>query len=284
MVNHARSCPNDASGSFLRRPSSPPVASQSQLGKALTTFSRRGMLGYESLLPIARLSRRTFWAVAGAGAVFLAILPFAWSRSPFETVPYTLRFCSGGKETPSAEYSGLEPLNRFNLSPLPSANHSRIFHASQKPVRSKHTHSIYSGSNCVGPGDDVNARCHFKNIGIQLTGEPVNPDHPKSNVAQSFKLLYYRPAEMKADGDTPNSVPPIYWHERFKSAGPWARFASPTGAAVIPLVLYGDGIPENAFWSTSENTVFTGSFWPENYGHALGDDFFPIYRLAKQFG
>jgi len=42
-------------------------------------------------------------------------------------------------------------------------------------------------------------------------------------------------------------------------------------------------IPEDAIWSAADVHVLYGQFWPENFGHVLGDDVYPAYQLMRMF-
>ena len=43
-------------------------------------------------------------------------------------------------------------------------------------------------------------------------------------------------------------------------------------------------IPATAVWDDAPAVVYMASFWPENFGHALGDDVMAAYQLASRLG
>lgn len=92
----------------------------------------------------------------------------------------------------------------------------------------------------------------------------------------SVSLFYYRPIQAKQS--------PIFWYDEFPQEGPWVRIDR--DSSLTPTMIYSplSQEPEITYWSPAQTSVLTESFWPENYGHALGDDFLPIYRLATSFG
>ncbi|KAK4704817.1 hypothetical protein P7C70_g1388, partial [Phenoliferia sp. Uapishka_3] len=132
---------------------------------------------------------------------------------------------------------------------------------------------LYSGHNCVGrdPGGDA-TRCRFRNVCLELKERlPTYTTNPPT--AQSVKLSYFRPIEARAA--------PLYWWGWWNAKTSWARIGA--DSPLIPEIRL-EPIPQDALWSPAETTVLTESWWPENFAHALGDDYLPVYRLAKSFG
>lgn len=62
--------------------------------------------------------------------------------------------------------------------------------------------------------------------------------------------------------------------------GPWLKVD--WSGNIRPEIIDGP-VPQDALWSPAQTTVLTEAWWPENFGHALGDDYFPLYRLARAF-
>ncbi|GAA6060575.1 hypothetical protein JCM10212_006810 [Sporobolomyces blumeae] len=145
--------------------------------------------------------------------------------------------------------------------------------------------AIYSAHNCVGvayEGNDLdNNRCHFQNVCLELL-EPVllQPDLPlpeypwsEPRPPQSFKLTYFRPRVAE--------TAPFYWNDLIGEGRPWVRVAR--DSYLTPTMEY-SAIPSDALWSPSQQAVLQEAYWPENFGHSMGDDFLPAYRLVKSFG
>lgn len=173
--------------------------------------------------------------------------------------------------------SRLYPTSSSNrISPLPPA----------LAITNPHSHETYSSHICTGnektdPGQDL-VRCHFRNVCLSLE-EEVGTDydfnrfdkHNRMRKKSSVTLKYYRPAVARKA--------PLYWMSDFplEKGASWVKIGR--DSSLTPDIIY-HSIPPETMWSPTKTTVLTEAFWPENVGHALGDDFFPIYRLAKSFG
>lgn len=120
--------------------------------------------------------------------------------------------------------------------------------------------------------------------------EPLDPYGEHHPTDSSVHLSYFRPTAAKSA--------PLYWYNEFRLHLPWVRIDR--DSPLIPEILY-NSIPQEAVWSPAETTVLTEAFWPENvrrcippsrawltatpqFGHSLGDDYLPPYRLARSFG
>ncbi|POY75518.1 hypothetical protein BMF94_1420 [Rhodotorula taiwanensis] len=139
---------------------------------------------------------------------------------------------------------------------------------------------LYSGNNCIGKahfGPELDAtRCHSQNVCIELQ-KPVRPqqwDYAKDwKPEQSVNMTYYRPATAR---DTPH-----YSDRKHEITKPWVRLH--TDNYLIPHVVY-EPLPADSVWSPAEHAILQESFWPENFGHSMGDDFFSAFHLAQSFG
>ncbi|GJN94338.1 hypothetical protein Rhopal_007412-T1 [Rhodotorula paludigena] len=89
----------------------------------------------------------------------------------------------------------------------------------------------------------------------------------------SVSLTYFRPPAAR---DTPH-----YWNDEHRWIEPWVRIAR--DSYLTPEIVYAP-MPENSRWSDAETAVLQEAFWPENFGHSMGDDFLPVFRLARSFG
>ncbi|KAI5477587.1 glycosyltransferase family 61 protein [Pseudohyphozyma bogoriensis] len=116
-------------------------------------------------------------------------------------------------------------------------------------------------------------RCHFKNVCIRLL-EPLDPyaTYPTMNPPSSVEMIYYRPSSAREA--------PVFWYDGHSNDMPWVRIDRDSG--LTPSFKFNE-LPQDAWWAPAETTVLTEAFWPENFGHALGDDYLPVYRLAKSF-
>lgn len=139
---------------------------------------------------------------------------------------------------------------------------------------------VYSGHNCVGILDTVDSaeavRCRFRNVCLTLNEEVGDADEATSPPvwdvrSSSVNMRYYRPLSA-LDPRTP-----LYWYESFNNAWSWVRIDRQS--RLTPELIY-EPIPADAWWSPAETTVLVGAFWPENFAHALGDDFFPSESLS----
>lgn len=135
---------------------------------------------------------------------------------------------------------------------------------------------VYSGHNCVGVLDQADAadavRCRFRNVCLTLKAEVGDAQElyagspPVWDVKpSSVHMRYHRPPAAR------DSSIPLYWFGSYNVAWSWVRIDRQS--RLTPELIY-EPIPADAWWSPAEATVLVGSFWPENFGHALGDDFF----------
>ncbi|POY75532.1 hypothetical protein BMF94_1435 [Rhodotorula taiwanensis] len=151
---------------------------------------------------------------------------------------------------------------------------------SEPPRRRAIGDGVYSSNNCIGKahfGPELDAtRCHFQNVCIELQ-KPVRPqqwDYAKDwKPEQSVNMTYYRPATAR---DTPH-----YSDRKHEITKPWVRLH--TDNYLIPHVVY-EPLPADSVWSPAEHAILQESFWPENFGHSMGDDFFSAFHLAQSFG
>ncbi|POY75533.1 hypothetical protein BMF94_1436 [Rhodotorula taiwanensis] len=149
------------------------------------------------------------------------------------------------------------------------------------PQRRRIGDSVYSSNRCIGAahlGPNLDAtRCHFENVCIEL--QAINRQAQQYSYAsdwqphQSVKMTYYRPPVAR---DTPH-----YSNRQHDIQRPWVRLH--TDAYLVPEIVY-EPLPSDAVWSPAENAILQEAFWPENFGHAIGDDFFSAYHLARSFG
>ena len=56
------------------------------------------------------------------------------------------------------------------------------------------------------------------------------------------------------------------------------------GQALYTVQLEREAIPATAVWSTAAVHALYHQFWPENFGHVLGDDVYPVYQQLRRFG
>lgn len=154
------------------------------------------------------------------------------------------------------------------------------------PKPRSHRGPVYSSHNCIGLHQDGpeldNNRCHFKNVCLELLDFPVrsnaaeDPTYVYSDEGQprqSMRMTYHRPPQAR------NA--PLYWSDNFHPKRPWVRVAR---ESYLTPELEFSPIPDDALWAPAEHAILQEAFWPENFGHSMGDDFLPAYRLAKAFG
>lgn len=116
----------------------------------------------------------------------------------------------------------------------------------------------------------------------QELGDAVDPGSPPVSDIKpsSVKLFYYLPREARSLSTVLKT--PLYWFGAYNLSWSWVRIDRQS--RLTPELIYG-AIPEDAWWSPARATVLTGSFWPENFAHSLGDDFFPsesYFALASE--
>ncbi|KAK4047101.1 hypothetical protein OIO90_006303 [Microbotryomycetes sp. JL221] len=137
---------------------------------------------------------------------------------------------------------------------------------------------LYSSVDCHGTegvSNPVDNKCRFRNVCLELLPLPQNRamlDADKDNAPEYAKLYYYRPSWLKQA--------PLYWFKGYAHKEPWSRI---DWAGTLKPTIMDDFVPVDSWWSTAPTTILTEAWWPENFGHALGDDYLPIYRLAKYF-
>ena len=62
------------------------------------------------------------------------------------------------------------------------------------------------------------------------------------------------------------------------------RYLPSGGQAFYTVQLQRAAIPSDAVWSTSPLHAIYHQFWPENFGHVLGDDVYPVFQQMRRFG
>ena len=62
------------------------------------------------------------------------------------------------------------------------------------------------------------------------------------------------------------------------------RYLPGGGQAFYSVKLLRSAIPSTAVWSPSSIHAIYHQFWPENFGHVLGDDVYPVYQQLRRFG
>ncbi|GAA5972796.1 hypothetical protein JCM11641_003945 [Rhodosporidiobolus odoratus] len=128
----------------------------------------------------------------------------------------------------------------------------------------------WGNSGTALPGDPVrNRQCHFKNVCVRLL--PLSEFKHDTDTNTTIELTYYKSPMLK-DG-------PEIWDEPRREAKPWLMTDRDHYLSRREVW---EPLPKGARF-VKEPTVLMGSFWPLNFGHALGDDMFPAFRLLKQF-
>ncbi|GJN94333.1 hypothetical protein Rhopal_007407-T1 [Rhodotorula paludigena] len=110
-------------------------------------------------------------------------------------------------------------------------------------------------------------------LNVPFPAEPQRYPKPGTHLPSSVSLQYYRPSAARGS--------PLTWNDNAHEDRPWVRVARDSYAT--PEVRY-EALPDGAWWSDAETGVLQEAFWPENFGHSMGDDFLPIFRLASAFG
>ena len=157
-----------------------------------------------------------------------------------------------------------------------SGYHSDDAAAGAVPHRSPHRRSPFSEYNCLAghsvPGiegiRDATAHsrmCWFGNVCI-------NRDR---------QLLFYSDPELPAE--------PIRVDRSIHTSFPshlvnLRRYMASGSQAFYTVQVVRSAIPSHAVWSASSVHALYHQFWPENFGHVLGDDVYPVYQQLRRFG
>ncbi|GAA5879965.1 hypothetical protein JCM8547_008602 [Rhodosporidiobolus lusitaniae] len=140
----------------------------------------------------------------------------------------------------------------------------------------------FSWHQCVGgaewgnsgermPGEQVRQRsCHFKNVCVRLV--PIGAKQYDTDLNATIELTYYK-SPMLLGG-------PQVWSTSQPADAPWLM--SDRNHYLSKKDVY-EPMPTNVQFVKTPS-VLMGSFWPHNFGHALGDDMFPAFRLLRNFG
>ncbi|KAK4049306.1 hypothetical protein OIV83_004243 [Microbotryomycetes sp. JL201] len=142
----------------------------------------------------------------------------------------------------------------------------------------KGTGNVYSSVDCHGTEGTANpleTKCRFRNVCLELLDLPEHRamlDADVKNNPEYVRLSYYRPDWL--------AEAPLYWFKGYAKDGPWSRV---DWAGTLKPTLVSGTVPPDSLWSPAETTILTEAWWPENFGHALGDDYLPVYRLAQYF-
>ncbi|BGP20191.1 hypothetical protein JCM10213v2_008326 [Rhodosporidiobolus nylandii] len=142
-------------------------------------------------------------------------------------------------------------------------------------------HDRFSWHQCIGgaeydngghdmPGDKASARqCHFKNVCVRLL--PLDGMKHDTDTNATIELTYHKSPMLRGG--------PEIWSNWQQPDAPWLM--SDRDHYLRKKDVY-EPIPSSAKFVKTP-TVLMGSFWPLNFGHALGDDIFPAFRLLRQF-
>ncbi|GAA6033699.1 hypothetical protein JCM8097_004388 [Rhodosporidiobolus ruineniae] len=111
--------------------------------------------------------------------------------------------------------------------------------------------------------------CHFKNVCVKLL--PI--DHLRYDTETNYTvgLTYYK-SPLLAGG-------PEIWSTTQSNEEPWLMTDRDHYLLKTESL---EPMPKNRRF-VKEPTVIMGSFWPQNFGHALGDDSLPAFRLLRQY-
>lgn len=138
-----------------------------------------------------------------------------------------------------------------------------------------------SWHRCVHARDPGRRSCHFRNVCLRLLPPTTLKDQRLATPRNSTpivvgKILYYRDPDtshVPLDALLSMTLQPL----RVRSWEP--QFPEPLA---IPEIIQ-SSIPSSAVFREGV-VAWMGSYWPTNFGHAIGDDFFPIFRLLRRFG
>ncbi|GAA6034785.1 hypothetical protein JCM8097_001168 [Rhodosporidiobolus ruineniae] len=128
-----------------------------------------------------------------------------------------------------------------------------------------------SGHPFPGAGSKTR-RCHFQNVCARLL--PLDAPGMKwdTDTNTTIELTYYRDPRL-GGGST------IWSTETRESEEPWLMTDRDHYLTVREV--YGEMPREKEL--VEPPTVLMGAFWPANFGHALGDDLLPAFRLLQLF-
>ncbi|GAA5905305.1 hypothetical protein JCM6882_003740 [Rhodosporidiobolus microsporus] len=140
----------------------------------------------------------------------------------------------------------------------------------------------FSWHQCIGGGEWGNSgealfggnsvrerHCRFSNVCVRLL--PLDQFQHDSETNTTVELTYYK-SPMLLGG-------PEIWSTTQDEDKPWLM--TDRDHFLTKRTVY-EAMPRNVRF-VEEPTVLMGSFWPHNFGHALGDDLFPAYRLLRNF-
>lgn len=121
----------------------------------------------------------------------------------------------------------------------------------------------FSSVRCTSTDNPRHRRCHFRNVCINRT---------------SGRVFYYRPQHHMR-------VPLV--DVSFSTGLPqplvFIRAGIPANFSIAVDVVY-SRLPERDYDELNEDVaIIYEPFWPANFGHAIGDDFFPFWRLLRRF-
>lgn len=135
-----------------------------------------------------------------------------------------------------------------------------------------HQQPQYSWHQCLRDHLHASDRsCHFKHVCLEW---------------RSRKFFYFRPEfardyPLKTNKDV--TRPANGLEETIFREQPYiATRKADLDTGVTPQVVLAK-IPTDSLVVWLDYGVLFDAFWPENFGHALGDDFFPAWRIAKTF-
>ncbi|KAI9018362.1 hypothetical protein DFJ74DRAFT_219578 [Hyaloraphidium curvatum] len=138
-----------------------------------------------------------------------------------------------------------------------------VLHPSGRDPRLNGRLGPYSTVRCTGTEDPRHRRCHFRNVCVNRT---------------SGRIKFYRvPSHADVplvDSDFSTGLPkPLAY----------LRAQIPANFSIAVDVTY-EHLPSADFEEMEEDVALIYEpFWPANFGHALGDDFFPFWRLIRRF-
>lgn len=121
----------------------------------------------------------------------------------------------------------------------------------------------FSTIRCTATENPRHRRCHFRNVCLNRT---------------SGRVSFYRPLEHSqvplVDTSFSTGMPKPFLFIRAQIP---ANFSFAVDVTYSPL-------PESEYEEMREHVgIIYEPFWPANFGHALGDDIFPFWRLLRRF-
>ncbi|GAA6037485.1 hypothetical protein JCM8097_008211 [Rhodosporidiobolus ruineniae] len=111
--------------------------------------------------------------------------------------------------------------------------------------------------------------CHFKNVCVRLL--PIEHLTHDTETNTTVELTYYK-SPLLLGG-------PQVWSTSQGADEPWVM--TDRDHFLTKKDVY-EEMPSKARF-VQEPTVLMGAFWPHNFGHALGDDMLPAFRLLRNF-